>query len=343
MSHVFVSYKREDETRVARIARALEAAGIEVWWDRGLPGGESWHANIEAKLEAAGCVIVVWSHGAVAPDGQFVRDEARRGLARGNLVPVKIDPIKAIPLGFGEAQSIDLSHWKSDPRDPFFQDLVATVRAKLEGAPVPRPKGPTARVARRLLLGGASSAGVAAVAAIAFNLFGTASLVCRAPGLQPGLSDTCGAVGLGERPTRLERVAWAAMPAGSCPALREHIRRFPEGAYRREAADLITGRRTSRAETWTPVTRPLPLFVAAGGPPAQGEAAAKDRALERARLQAERLCRGFGAGTLFRFVAATPRAEAWSCAGGVCGFDGHADCALQERREVEVERCGPKG
>jgi len=46
MSDVFVSYKREDEVRVAPLVHALEAAGLDVWWDRGLPGGESWRANI---------------------------------------------------------------------------------------------------------------------------------------------------------------------------------------------------------------------------------------------------------------------------------------------------------
>jgi hypothetical protein len=40
MSRVFISCGHEDETSVARIARTLEKAGIEVWWDRRLPGSE---------------------------------------------------------------------------------------------------------------------------------------------------------------------------------------------------------------------------------------------------------------------------------------------------------------
>jgi hypothetical protein len=74
MATVFVSYKREDETRVGRIARGLEAAGFDVWWDRGLPNGESWHETIAAKLDAAGCVVLVWSLGSVSPQGNYVRD-----------------------------------------------------------------------------------------------------------------------------------------------------------------------------------------------------------------------------------------------------------------------------
>ena len=63
MSHVLVSYKREDEPRVAVLVRALRANGLEVWWDQALPSGESWRANIQAALDQAGCVVVVLSHG----------------------------------------------------------------------------------------------------------------------------------------------------------------------------------------------------------------------------------------------------------------------------------------
>ena len=76
MSEIFVSYKREDETRVGSVVRALEGAGLSVWWDRGLPGGESWRSQIQNALDTAKCVIVVWTHQSVGPSGDFVRDEA---------------------------------------------------------------------------------------------------------------------------------------------------------------------------------------------------------------------------------------------------------------------------
>lgn len=47
MTDIFLSYKREDEARVARLVQALEGAGLSLWWDRGLPGSEEWRANIE--------------------------------------------------------------------------------------------------------------------------------------------------------------------------------------------------------------------------------------------------------------------------------------------------------
>ena len=344
MSDVFISYKREDEVRVARLARALEQAGLAVWWDRGLPGAESWRENIANALHAAKCVVVVWSHGSVGVEGAFVRDEAGRAMARGILVPVMIDKV-APPLGFGELQAIDLTAWRGGARDPFFQDLVAVIRAKQANGPAPAPRGPTHRAMRRVFYGATSSGVVAAAALFAFNTFGVASNICTLPGTQPGLSDFCGACRLGERPTRAERLAWAARAPGSCQALRDHIARFPEGAYRREAADLLTARRVTSEAVWSPSTRQLALYQPQTTAGAPDEAGAHAKALAAAQTQADNLCRGFAAATAFRFRTATPQPASWTCEHGgggvVCGFEGMVACQLDEKAAVEHETCGP--
>lgn len=343
MSHVFISYKREDEARVGRLARALEAEGLEVWWDRGLPGGESWHANIEAKLADAGCVVVVWSEHSAGGEGGYVREEARRGLNRNLLVPVLIDRIGQLPLGFGEIQALDLTRWRGSPRDPFFQDLVATIRAKLANEPLPAARAPAKRLVRRAMWGSASGLAIVFSVLLLFNSFGLATQICTLPGPQPVLSDGCGSVGLGLRPTKAERLAWEARMPGSCDALREHITQFPDGAYRSTAADLLTARSVTTEESWRPATRRLALFEPAAGKPAKDEAAAQALAIERGTETAGRLCRDFGSGTLYRYESATAIAEKWSCdklaAGTVCGFEGQAECELQERRQIEVEAC----
>jgi hypothetical protein len=344
MSHVFLSYKREDELRVGRIAQALGEEGVEVWWDRGLPGGESWHSNIETKLNEAGCVVVIWSRGSAGADGGYVREEARRGLSRNILVPVLIDELPELPLGFGEIQAIDLTHWRGDRKDPYFEDLLATVRAKLASAPLPVPRGPSSRVRRKLMWGGLSGAGLLTLALVIFNSFGSASSLCTLPGPQPALSDGCGAMGLGSRPSRSEREAWDSRAPASCAALRDHITRFPGGVYRSQAADLLAARKTVIHESWSPVTKPLSLFEPREGAPAENASAAQAQALERAQSGAERSCRDFGSGTLYRYRSAKPIAETWSCgkkgAGMTCGFEGHAECALDERHPTETETCG---
>ncbi|HEY1314117.1 MAG TPA: hypothetical protein VGE92_09570 [Steroidobacteraceae bacterium] len=199
------------------------------------------------------------------------------------------------------------------------------------------------RVARRLLWGSLSGTALLSAALIAFNTFGLAARLCTIPGAQPGVSDACGRLGLGGRPIRSERLAWESRTPGSCQALREHISRFPGGAYRSEAADLLTARRTSTIETWEPASRTLALFEPAGSA-AKDEVIAQAHALESAKADAERLCRGFGAGSLYRFVSASAVAERWSCTRGpqgtVCGFDGHAQCELSVSRRTEREQCG---
>ena len=259
MSDVFVSYKREDEARVGRLVQALESTGLSVWWDRGLAGGESWRTQIQTALDAAKCVIVVWTRESVGPAGDFVRDEAGQAKRRGVLVPVLLDKVDP-PLGFGEIQAIDLTRWKGNPRDPFFQDLRAAVAAKLEGRAVPPAKGPMKRLVRRLTLSSVASViGLGLV--FGFNLFSAQDQVCGLPLFQPQISDACGALGIGNRPSKTERVAWASRERGSCAALRTHVERFPQGAYRAAAADMLAARRVTQKENWTPGTRRLALYV----------------------------------------------------------------------------------
>ena len=65
---------------------------------------------------------------------------------------------------------------------------------------------------------------------------------------QPQISDMCGALGLGNRATKAERVAWEGRKPGSCEALRTHIEHFPDGAYHDKAADMLAARRTTKVE-----------------------------------------------------------------------------------------------
>ncbi len=344
MADIFISYKREDEARVGRLVQALEKAGLKVWSDRGLPGGENWRANIQDALDQAKCVIVAWTHESIGPAGDFVRDEASQAKARGILVPALLERVRP-PLGFGELQSLDLAHWRGNQRDPFFLDLVAAVRAKLEGRAVPPARGPMARLLRRFTLGGVASAAGAGLVAFAMNVMSVQDHACAVPLAQPLLSDACGALGLGERPNHDERVAFESLPPGDCAALSDYRTRFEDSPLRALADSRLADRVVRAEERWVAFARQNPaLFAPAAGPPAANQAAAQAAALARARPQAERLCRNFAASSLFRFKGATPVAQAWSCepsgGGFVCGFDGLAQCDILEKQIVEHESCG---
>jgi hypothetical protein len=89
MSDIFLSYKTEDRQKAKIIAKAIEQNGYSVWWDRIIPPGRSFDKVIEEELDAAKCVVVLWSKDSVMSD--WVKEEADEGLRRKILIPVLID------------------------------------------------------------------------------------------------------------------------------------------------------------------------------------------------------------------------------------------------------------
>lgn len=164
MADVFVSYKAEDRPRVRPLVEALEAEGLSVWWDERVGGGEAWRETIAEHLDAAKCVIVVWSKRSVGPEGRFVRDEATRAQRRGTYVPVTIERVDP-PLGFGEMQALSLNGWKGDRSDPRYHAVSGCVHSILgRKAPPVLAQAPGTRVSRRGLLAGGAVAVAAAAA-----------------------------------------------------------------------------------------------------------------------------------------------------------------------------------
>ena len=190
MSDVFISYKTEDRGRVKPLVDALVAEGLSVWWDVHIEGGAAWRATIQAHLDAAACVVVVWSARSVGPAGHFVQDEATRAHRRGVYLPVAIDLVEA-PLGFGEHQMLRLEGWRGDRRDPRFADVLAAVRATVAGGPRPIPKARAPGFGSRL--GGHWRIAAIAVAAVvvvgALVMTGAPARLCSAAHIDcPGLT-----------------------------------------------------------------------------------------------------------------------------------------------------------
>ena len=105
MADVFVSYKREDATKVRKLVHALRADGLDVWWDEDIPPSVPWETTIEKALADAKSVIVCWSPASVTSEN--VRSEARQAREDGRLIQVFVSPCSA-PFFFGERQGVDL-------------------------------------------------------------------------------------------------------------------------------------------------------------------------------------------------------------------------------------------
>lgn len=107
---------------------------------------------------------------------------------------------------------------------------------------------------------------------------------------------------------------------------------------------MLTARRVTHTEIWVPGERRLALFVGSDDAPGTAEPVARSTAVARAQAAAERLCRGFAVTASFRLRSAKPEPERLECrrisGGVVCGFEGEAVCAVEERQVQERETCG---
>jgi len=334
MSDVFISYKREDEAWVSALHRALRQAGLDVWWDREIPGGDKWRQRILTQLESAKCVIVVWSEASTGPSADFVIDEATRAKRRGTLLPVRMEDVGP-PLGFGEQQALDLIAWQGDAADPRFQDVVAAAKALIEGLPIPRPQGPRRRKA---IAWGAGISVLAAAAGFIVILRDSSKIVCGIPGVRM----VCGVLSIGGAPSRAEESLWSSRRTGDCSALRLYLSKFPNGAHTSEAQARLAAATFETKETWTAEERRLPLVVRSAEHPSPSEQVARSVALARAAEEAKRTCVGFDQAE-FRLLSARAVPVEWRCTqrseGHACGFDGEAVCKVEARHVDRVEKC----
>ena len=115
----------------------LQGEGWTVWWDTYLSAGERWDAVIEREINAAGCVVVIWSRSSVeSGNAHWVHTEANRGRERGVLVPVTIEGV-APPFAFGLIQARDLTRWDGVSRGGAAMALIDDVRKMLlKGTPL---------------------------------------------------------------------------------------------------------------------------------------------------------------------------------------------------------------
>lgn len=135
MASLFLSYSRDDISRVTPLAAALEENGHTVWWDRHLSGGQEYVDAIEQALESADIVIVCWTAKSVR--SVWVRDEAGSGRDRGCLIPVMLDDSQP-PLGFRQYHTIDLSRWNEQPQSLELASLNAAIAERASGGVPPK-------------------------------------------------------------------------------------------------------------------------------------------------------------------------------------------------------------
>lgn len=144
---VFISFKTKERVVADRLQHALGHRGYNVWWQEKLQCGQEWHGEIDAALETAGCVVVLWSN--ASQDSPWVKHEASQAIARGVYAPARIEALK-IDSPFDRFQATDLIEWTGEDSHPGFQNLLRRIEQLLP--PVLSPWERAVRVARRNLV-----------------------------------------------------------------------------------------------------------------------------------------------------------------------------------------------
>jgi hypothetical protein len=138
VADVFISYKTERRNAAQHLSRILELNGFSVWFDYGLLSGADFGPQIERELRAAKAVMVLWCR--LSHDSRWVLEEAHLAERLGTLTPVWLEPVE-LPLGFGRADTIDLSNWDGSPRSPSLDRLLNEVGRRVGRDPVPSYRG----------------------------------------------------------------------------------------------------------------------------------------------------------------------------------------------------------
>ena len=133
MSDIFISYARDDLSRVSALASALDEKGWSVWWDQNIRSGKPFDRVIEYELAHAKCIIVIWSKRSVNSD--WVRAEAEDGLSRKILLSVFIEEDVRLPLRFTNIHTEQLADWDGKQSSPSFEKLVSDIRDVLGPPP----------------------------------------------------------------------------------------------------------------------------------------------------------------------------------------------------------------
>ena len=141
MADIFISYSSSDRPKAKALAEAIEQQGWSVWWDRKIPFGKSFDQVIEQELDAARCVVVVWTNASIASD--WVKTEAAEGAKRHMLLPVFMDEVK-IPLEFRRLQAANLTNWEPGSPNSEFDQLMRHVGEMLGQPTMAEPRKETA-------------------------------------------------------------------------------------------------------------------------------------------------------------------------------------------------------
>jgi hypothetical protein len=128
VADIFLLYRHDNAERASLFARAFEQHRWSVWWDQTALAG-NWRAAIDAELESAKCVVLLWSQAATT--SQVILHDAVGALKKGRLVLVRIDHAP-IPPQLATLQAVDLARWRGANPDERLQQLFEAIASRID-------------------------------------------------------------------------------------------------------------------------------------------------------------------------------------------------------------------
>jgi len=126
MTQVFISYSRKDLVFVERLAKDLQSAGLEVWYDlSGLDGGARWGREIQNAIKESEIFVVVLSPNSI--DSEWVEKEFMYANSlKKKIIPLLYQPCET-PMWFINLHFIDV---QGDNYDSHFWVILKAMGVK---------------------------------------------------------------------------------------------------------------------------------------------------------------------------------------------------------------------
>ncbi len=247
---IFLSYASEDREKAEPLVGVLAGRGWSVWWDKKIPPGTDYESFIKERLDAARCVIVLWSKHSTA--SRWVRAEANSAADRGVLVPVSINGAE-VPIGLSTIQVARLADWDGRAPHAELDRLLGAVAERL-GAPSAEPEEPPRQrpTWKHWLVAGAVVVHVAAGLALLFARVSSTQVRLElevvevglaSAALQPLITDQMGVDMLGVSGVATIDVPQAPGPGSESYGGSSLLKAEPTGAIQLEPFSVAAGAR----------------------------------------------------------------------------------------------------
>ena len=141
MSSVFVSYSRESEAVVARLAADIEALGHDAWFDQDLSGGQVWWAQILQKIRETDIFVFALSPKAVESVACKREYDYAEKLGK-PILPIMVADGVSPDLLSPALAAIQIVDYRSQDRDAALR-LARAIRVTPPPRPLPDPLPPS--------------------------------------------------------------------------------------------------------------------------------------------------------------------------------------------------------